>query len=133
MQDHGPFPLFHMDFGPPNIVVDDAYNVLGVIDWDDARSVPWECVSFPMTLMLVPAPMDAPWNYDENGIATDEETRTKINDTIQYIKTVQEVERSKGLSSLLSGRTSPIHFFFAQADREHRDIVRAPPKKITLT
>ena len=102
MQNHGPFPLFHMDFGHPNVVVDDAYNLLGVIDWDDARSVPWECVSFPMTLRLVPAPMDAPWNYDENGIPTDEETRTRIADTIRYIGAVQEVERSKGLSSLLS-------------------------------
>ena len=102
MHDHGPFPLFHVDFGHLNIVVDDAYNVLGVIDWDHTRSVPWECVSFPMTLRLVPVPMDAPWNYDENGIAKNEKTRTRIDDTIRYISTVQEVERSKGLSSLLS-------------------------------
>ena len=102
LQNHGPFPLFHMDFGHPNIVVNDAYNVLGVINWDDARSVPWDCVSFPTTLMLVPAPMDAVWNYDENGIATDEETRTRIGVTVRYISTVREVERSKGLSSLLS-------------------------------
>lgn len=39
-QDLGPFPLFHVDFGHNNIVVDDDYNVLGVIDWEHAYSVP---------------------------------------------------------------------------------------------
>ena len=102
MQDHGPFPLFHNDFGHNNIVVDDAYNILGVIDWEHASSVPWECVYFPITLSLLPAPMDAPWNYDENGIATDPETRSMIDERNEYIHTVREAERNEGLSSLLS-------------------------------
>ena len=116
MHDHGPFPFCHTDFGHPNIVVDDAYKVLGVIDWDYASSLPWECVCFPMTLRLVPVSMDAPWNYDENGIATDEESRSRVDDTIQYISTVQEVERSKGLSSLLSATL---------ADQANQDLASA--------
>ena len=116
MQDHGPFPLFHKDFGHNNIVVDDAYNVLGVINWEDASSVPWECVYFPITLSLLPAPMDAPWNYDEHGIATDADTRSMIDERIGYINSVQEVERSKGLSSLLSATL---------ADRASQDLAYA--------
>lgn len=102
MRDHGPFPLFHKDFGHNNIVVDDDYNVLGVIDWEHACSVPWECIYFPITLSLLPAPMDAPENYDENGIAKGADTRSMIEERTRYIGTVQEAERSKGLSSWLS-------------------------------
>ena len=55
-----------------------------------------------MTLLVVPAPMDAPDNYDENGIATDPETRSEIEDQAGYVDLVKQVERRKGLSSLLS-------------------------------
>lgn len=102
VRDHGPFPLFHPDFGHNNIIVDDNYNVLGVIDWEHACSVPWECIYFPVTLSLLPAAMDAPGNYDENGIATNADIRSIIYERTGYIDTVKEVERSKGLSSLLS-------------------------------
>ncbi len=44
MRDHGPFSLFHTDFGHNNIIIDDDYNALGFIDWEYACSVPWECV-----------------------------------------------------------------------------------------
>ena len=69
-RDHGPFPLFHVDFGHNNIVVDDDYNVLGVIDWEHACSVPWERIYFPWSLSTVPASM-APDNYHENGTPKD--------------------------------------------------------------
>lgn len=102
LRDHGPFPLFHKDFGHNNIVVDDDYNILGVVDWEHACSVPWECVYFPITLLVVPAAMDAPENYDENGIATDPETRSEIEDQAGYIDLVKQEERCNGLSALLS-------------------------------
>ena len=101
-RDLGPFPLFHPDFGHNNIIVDDDYKILGVVDWEHACSVPWECIYFPVTLLVVPALMDAPWNYDENGIATDEETRSLIDEQAGYVDLVKQAERSKGLSSLLS-------------------------------
>ena len=101
-RDHGPFPLFHPDFGHNNILVDDDYKIVGVIDWEHTRSVPWECIYFPLTLLVVPALMDAPWVYDENGIATDEAIRSKIDEQAEYVNLVKQAERSKGLSSLLS-------------------------------
>ena len=102
LRDNGPFPLFHTDFGHNNIIVDDDYNILGVIDWEHACSVPWECVYFPTTLLVVPAVIDAPENYDKHGIATDAETRSTIDEQAEYVELVKQAERSKGLSSLLS-------------------------------
>ena len=102
IRNHGPFPLFHPDFGHNNMIIDDDYNILGVIDWEHACSLPWECMRFPSILAVIPRPMDAPWKYDENGIATDEDTKSTVDDCTVYISKVQEVERREGLSSLLS-------------------------------
>ncbi|ELR06926.1 hypothetical protein GMDG_02296 [Pseudogymnoascus destructans 20631-21] len=33
--DNGPFPLWHPDFLHSNIIVDESYKILGVIDWED--------------------------------------------------------------------------------------------------
>lgn len=100
-RDHGPFPLFHVDFGHNNIVVDDDYNVLGVIDWEHACAVPWERIYFPWSLSTVPAPM-APDNYDENGTPKDPSTSTVIGEQKTYIDTGQSIERNKGLAPILS-------------------------------
>lgn len=100
-RDQGPFPLFHVDFGHNNIVVDDDYNVLGVIDWEHASSLPWECIYFPWTMSVVPAPM-VPDNYDKDGLPIDSSTRTKLDEQKEYINTVQETEQIKGLSPDLS-------------------------------
>ena len=39
---HGFFPLCHMDFHYKNILVDDDFNITGIIDWSDAQTVPVE-------------------------------------------------------------------------------------------
>ena len=78
VRDHGPFPLFNNDFGHNNIVVDDDYKVLGVIDWENAYTAPWEIVHFPILLQNEPAPIAEPQDYDENGVRTDEEARVII-------------------------------------------------------
>jgi len=65
IHNYGPFPLCHGDFGHNNIIVDDKYQVLGVIDWESAFAGPWEVFGdFPLTLSTIPSIMDAPWNYD---------------------------------------------------------------------
>lgn len=97
VRDQGPFPLFHVDFEHDNIVVDDDYNVLGVIDWEHASSMPWECIHFPWTMSVVPALMVSD-NYDKNGVPVDFNIRTKLDEQKGYMKTVQETERIKGLS-----------------------------------
>lgn len=39
---NGPFPLCHLDFHYNNILVDDEYNITGLIDWSHAQTVPVE-------------------------------------------------------------------------------------------
>ena len=61
IRDKGPFPLCHGDFGHNNIIVDDEYHVLGVIDLESSFAGPWEIFGdFPLTLSIVPPAMDAP-------------------------------------------------------------------------
>lgn len=102
VRDNGPFPLIHPDLFHSNIIVDDNWKPLAVIDWEYAQSAPWETVEFPHSFGLCPRPMDAPWNYDENGVATDEDTRLMIKERKQYLDMVRESERSEARQSSLS-------------------------------
>ena len=47
--------------------------------------------------------MDAPWNYDDDGIARDEETRLQIKEREEYVDLVRRYEKSLGKQPLLSG------------------------------
>ena len=102
IQDHGPFPLFNNDFGHNNIVVNDNYKTLGVIDWENAHSVPWEIVDFPILLQNEPAPLAESQDYDENGVPRDKEARAMFEDQKRYIDAVRQAEQSKRLPPMLS-------------------------------
>jgi hypothetical protein len=43
----GPFPLRHGDLHVDNILVDAAGHIVGLIDWDNAATVPWEVFAVP--------------------------------------------------------------------------------------
>ena len=47
------FPLNHMDLGTQNILVDDDFNFLAVIDWEFAHTAPWQVNHFPMPFPLL--------------------------------------------------------------------------------
>ncbi|KAF2805991.1 uncharacterized protein BDZ99DRAFT_466286 [Mytilinidion resinicola] len=49
----GPFHFNHMDMGTQNILVDDAFNFLAIIDWEFAQSVPAEVNHYPMPFPLI--------------------------------------------------------------------------------
>ncbi|KAF8850550.1 hypothetical protein BDZ45DRAFT_769962 [Acephala macrosclerotiorum] len=86
VHDHGPFPLCHGDFGHNNVIVDDKYHVLGIIDWETAFAGPWEVFGdFPLTLSTVPPAMDAPWNYDKEGSPKSTDLIRKFADQKDYI------------------------------------------------
>ncbi|KAG5293345.1 putative aminoglycoside phosphotransferase domain-containing protein [Histoplasma capsulatum G186AR] len=94
----GPFPLCHGDFGHNNIIFDDKYRLLGVIDWEGAFAGPWEISGeFPLTLSIIPPVMDVPWNYDENGLPKDAKDRQRLVDREEYIAMVAGGERRRGL------------------------------------
>ena len=39
---NGPFPLNHLDMGTQNLLMDDEYNIVAIIDWEMAQTAPWE-------------------------------------------------------------------------------------------
>ena len=95
---NGPYPLYHGDFGYNNIVFDDEYRLLSVIDWEGAFAGPWEISGeFPLTLSMIPPAMDASWNYDKNSIPKDPDSRQRILDRQKYITIVSVEENRRGL------------------------------------
>lgn len=49
----GAFHLDHMDMGTQNILVDQRFNFLAIIDWELAQTAPWEVIHYPMPFPLV--------------------------------------------------------------------------------
>lgn len=61
IRNEGPFPLCHGDFGHNNMIFDDEWRLLGVIDWESAFAAPWEMAAeFSLTPMTIPRAMVAP-------------------------------------------------------------------------
>lgn len=86
----GPFPLYHVDFGLHNIVVNDVYKVLGIIDWEHAFVAPWQVVNFPIFLSQTPRAMDLPSNWDENDMPTTDHGKERMKDREEYLCAVRE-------------------------------------------
>lgn len=95
----GPFPLCHGDFGHNNIVFDDKYRLLGVIDWETAFAGPCELSGeFPLSLSVIPPAMDVPWKYDETGCPKEAGERQKFADREAYIAIVKQREEEQDLT-----------------------------------
>ncbi|KAJ5561452.1 hypothetical protein N7461_000213 [Penicillium sp. DV-2018c] len=108
VKNEGPFPLCHRDFRHSNVIIDSNYNILSVIDWDLAGTVPWEVIEFPPHLCVIPPPLDLPSNYDAEGNPVDEETRMLLEERNNYVQSITEDEEEFGsdgtLSAILSSR-----------------------------
>jgi Phosphotransferase enzyme family len=100
--DSGLFPLWHRDLFHSNIIINQRYRVLGVIDWEGACTVPWELVEYPLFLETVPFPMDASWNYNDSGEPLDENTRRRWRERKEYVEKVAKFEVSEQMDDKLS-------------------------------
>ncbi|KAF9238315.1 hypothetical protein DTO027I6_8420 [Penicillium roqueforti] len=107
VKNEGPFPLFHPDFRHSNVIIDGDYNILSVIDWEHAGTVPWGVVDFPLFLGVVPPPMDLPTNYDAEGNPVDEETRKLRRERNDYVQSVRDFEERGSDNSLSTILASP--------------------------
>ncbi|PNY24501.1 Uncharacterized protein TCAP_05563 [Tolypocladium capitatum] len=47
------FPFNHMDLGTQNILIDDDFNFLAIIDWEFAHTAPWQVNHYPMPFPLL--------------------------------------------------------------------------------
>ncbi|KAJ8129537.1 hypothetical protein O1611_g4098 [Lasiodiplodia mahajangana] len=102
---HGPFPLCHADFLHSNIVVDESFQVLGIIDWESACTLPLQLVTFPAFLDAMPASFDFPDRYREDGQPIDDEQRQRWKEREDYVRMVESAEHEDHvLSSCLKDR-----------------------------
>lgn len=47
------FPLNHMDLGTQNILIDENFNFLAIIDWEFAQTAPWQVNHYLMPFPLL--------------------------------------------------------------------------------
>ncbi|PTB59070.1 hypothetical protein M431DRAFT_527659 [Trichoderma harzianum CBS 226.95] len=47
------FPFNHMDLGTQNILVDEHFDFVAIIDWEFAQTAPWQVIHYPMPFPLL--------------------------------------------------------------------------------
>ncbi|CAI7591381.1 unnamed protein product [Penicillium palitans] len=63
--ENGPFPVWCDDFRPENVLVDEAENIVGVVDWEFTYTAPAEFTHAPPWWLLLRKPEDWPEGLDE--------------------------------------------------------------------
>ncbi|KAL1844701.1 hypothetical protein VTK73DRAFT_1999 [Phialemonium thermophilum] len=92
----GPFPLIHTDLYSSNIIIDEHYNVLSVIDWEGAFVGPWELVEFNKELSIVPPALDGPLYQETESSVAARHARA------EFVNTVRGMEERRQLDTRLS-------------------------------
>ncbi|TID06559.1 hypothetical protein CH35J_000295 [Colletotrichum higginsianum] len=95
-----------------NVIVTKAYEVLGVVDWENAYTVPWELVDAPWFLSTVPRLLNRPDQYDDEGRPLDKDEAGQWADEEAYAEMVREAELDAhadiNLSQMLADRDSQV-------------------------
>ena len=125
----GPFVLCHPDFGNWNILVDDEYNIVSIIDWGDAKVMPFEFSGvFPSDMAAMPDYFWMGGPFD-NARTRQEESRRKEKQSkyVEYVK-VEEMKMgiAFGLSTELGGaRATLVDCFRLYHEGNQNQLVRA--------
>lgn len=108
----GPFPIRHNDLFHSNVIVTKAYDVVGVIDWENSYTVPWELIDAPWFLNTVPRLLNRPDQYDDEGQPLDKDEAGQWEDEKAYAEMVREAEidarADHKLSQILADRDSQV-------------------------
>lgn len=103
---HGPFPICHLDLHYGNLLLDDDFNLVGVIDWSNAQTVPLERLAVTPELITFPG-------------LSDEENRP----TIEFKNlVVQSLRMEEASSEAHAPAPTPLSTFLAskRAEITHR-------------
>lgn len=98
----GPFPIRHTDLWHSNIVVTTMFNVLGVIDWEGAYTVPWELIDAPRFLYTIPRLLNPPEQYSEDGEPLDQDEIVQWAEKANYAVMVRQAEQIANTDHMLS-------------------------------
>lgn len=91
--DRGPFPLCHPDFYQSNVIIDETnFDVLAIIDWEGACTLPLELVQFPCFLNLMPPRLCRSEAYNADGQLYDQDDRQRLRERCEYVEMVQAHE-----------------------------------------
>jgi hypothetical protein len=104
----GPFHFNHMDMDMQNILVDDDFNLVAVIDWEFAQSAPWEVNHYPMPIPLISSDKEtAGILYDAEHMAHRNVSR-QVGARLLYRQKFEEAERA------LERRGNPLGYSIAK-------------------
>lgn len=84
------FSLSHMDLGAQNILVDDDFNFIAIIDWEFAQFAPWQVIRYPMPFPLLGLDIDDILR-DPSHLAYLNVLRQNTSQSI-YLESFQEIE-----------------------------------------
>jgi hypothetical protein len=100
--DLGPFRLVHGDFGHNNVIVDDNFNILSVIDWEGSFVGPAEMAArFPLRNQMYPEKL-IPIVRDRDRKILDERVRRKTESRELFVTAVSAEEDRLCVSAQLS-------------------------------
>lgn len=120
----GPFPLCHLDLHFGNMLFDNEYNLVGVIDWSHAQAGPLEQLSVCPELVIFPG-------------LSDEENKPIVEFKNLVVESIREMERNQEkrpplddpeVDSLLSSNLTPLSAYMASRSAEvtHRQYMASP-------
>ncbi|KAL7953584.1 kinase-like domain-containing protein [Trichoderma compactum] len=120
----GPFPLCHLDLHFGNMLFDNEYNLVGIIDWSHAQAGPLEQLSVCPELVIFPG-------------LSDEENKPIVEFKKLVVELIREMERNQEKSplldypdadSLLSSNLTPLSAYMASRSAEitHRQYMASP-------
>ncbi|KAK4130796.1 hypothetical protein BT67DRAFT_452142 [Trichocladium antarcticum] len=121
------FPLNHMDLGTQNILVDDAFNFIAIIDWEFAQTAPWQVNRYPMPFPLLGSDTEDILR-DPSHLAYRNVIRQDISRRI-YCQKFQEAERTfqeegrpleGSFADTLNSSASRIYACFTSLGRLHQ-------------
>lgn len=122
---YGPFHFNHMDMGTQNILVDDDFNFLAIIDWEFAQSAPWEVNHFPMPFPLTSSDKEIEDILKDPGDIAYPNVSRQHNTRQMYRRAFEKAEKELELSgrplktsiaSVLEGPASRIYGILEKID-----------------
>lgn len=115
------FHFSHMDLGTQNILVDDSFNFLAIIDWEFAQSAPWEVNHYPMPFPLVSSSVELEFILNDSGHIAYQNVRRQAMSRKLYREGFLDIERrlrlggrelDKSMAETLDSPAAKIYNYF---------------------
>ncbi|KAK3372046.1 hypothetical protein B0H63DRAFT_503437 [Podospora didyma] len=108
----GPFPFNHMDMdmGMQNILIDDDFNFVAVIDWEFAQSAPWEVHRYPLPIPLISSDQETADILYYPGHIAHRDVSRQVGARMLYRQKFKEAEEA------LERRGHPLHCSIADEE-----------------